>query len=50
MNKNSYESLIYSVLGVAILLLVLVGFNALTGMGKERVDLTQEKAYTLSAG
>jgi ABC-type uncharacterized transport system involved in gliding motility auxiliary subunit len=50
MKKNSYETIVYSVGGVAILLGILIAFNALTATVKQRVDLTQDKAYTLSAG
>src|SRR5581483_2419019 len=50
MKKNSYETFVYSVAGVAILVIILIAFNALTGTFKQRVDLTKEKAYTLSAG
>jgi ABC-type uncharacterized transport system involved in gliding motility auxiliary subunit len=50
MKRNSYETFVYSVAGVAILVVILVAFNALTATFKERVDLTKDKAYTLSAG
>jgi ABC-type uncharacterized transport system involved in gliding motility auxiliary subunit len=50
MKKNSFETILYSVAGVAILLVIVVAFNALTATVKQRVDLTKEKAYTLSAG
>jgi len=50
MKKNSYETILYSVAGVAILLVILIAFNVVTAKVKTRVDLTKEKAYTLSAG
>src|ERR1700756_4672776 len=50
MKKNSYETILYSVAGVAILLVILIAFNALTATVKQRIDLTKEKAYTLSDG
>src|SRR5690349_2352052 len=50
MKKNSFETILYSVGGVAILLVIVIAFNALTATVKQRVDLTKEKAYTLSAG
>src|SRR5580692_8787446 len=50
MKKNSYETTLYSVAGVAILLVVLIAFNVITAKVKARLDLTREKAYTLSAG
>ncbi|HWF18594.1 MAG TPA: Gldg family protein [Verrucomicrobiae bacterium] len=50
MKKNTYETILYSTAGVVILLIIIIAFNALTSTVKQRVDLTQEKAYTLSAG
>jgi hypothetical protein len=50
MKKNSFETILYSAIGVVALLLILVAFNAITATLKQRVDLTKDKAYTLSAG
>lgn len=50
MKKNSFETILYSVAGVAILLVVIVVFNALTATVRERIDFTKEKAFTLSDG
>ncbi len=50
MKKNSFETILYSVAGVAILLVIIIAFNALTSTVKQRFDFTHEKAYTLSAG
>ena len=50
MKKNSYETVLYSVAGVGILLVILIAFNVLTGAAKQRLDLTRDKAYTLSPG
>src|SRR5438132_422001 len=50
MKKKSFETILYSVGGVAILLVIIVAVNALMAAVKQRVDLTREKAYTLSAG
>jgi ABC-type uncharacterized transport system involved in gliding motility auxiliary subunit len=50
MKKKSFETIIYSVGGVAAALIIVVAFNAITGAFKQRVDLTKEKAYTLTAG
>jgi ABC-type uncharacterized transport system involved in gliding motility auxiliary subunit len=50
MKKNSFETLLYSVAGVVILLAIIIAFNVLTATVKERVDLTKEKAYTFSPG
>ena len=36
--------------GVAAMAVILIAFNVLAGAFKERVDLTKEKAFTLSAG
>lgn len=40
----------YSTVGVAAVALVLIGFNIITASFKQRIDLTEEKAYTLSDG
>ncbi|HXC98963.1 MAG TPA: Gldg family protein [Verrucomicrobiae bacterium] len=50
MKKNAFESFLYSVAGVVVLLLILVAVNVITGVFKHRIDLTKEKAYTLSDG
>ncbi len=50
MKNKGYQTLIYSTGGVLAMAVLLIAFNAVTGAFKERFDLTQEKAYTLSAG
>lgn len=50
MKKNQLETLLYSTAGVGIMLAILVAFNVIIGAVPKRLDLTQEKAYTLSAG
>jgi ABC-type uncharacterized transport system involved in gliding motility auxiliary subunit len=50
MKKNALETFLYSVAGVAALLLILVAVNVIAGAFKHRVDLTKERAYTLSDG
>jgi len=50
MQKKSYETILFSVVGVVAMALVLVAVNVLTGAFKVRADLTREKAYTLSDG
>src|SRR5215468_10420472 len=50
MKNKSFETILYSTVGVAAMALILVAFNFITGSVKTRVDLTKEKAYTLSAG
>jgi ABC-type uncharacterized transport system involved in gliding motility auxiliary subunit len=50
MKNKSLETILYSSVGVAAMALILVAFNFICGSFKTRVDLTKEKAYTLSAG
>lgn len=50
MKKKTLETILYSTAGVAAMALILIAFNVIAGAFKERVDLTKEKAYTLSAG
>ncbi len=50
MKTKSLETFLYSAIGVGAMFLLLVGFNLVTGALKVRLDLTAEKAFTLSAG
>ncbi len=50
MKKNQYETLFYSTVGVAAVFLLIVAANFIFARAKVRVDLTDEKAYTLSEG
>ena len=50
MKKKGLETLLYSTIGVVAMALLLIAFNVIAGAIKKRIDLTQEKAYTLSAG
>src|SRR6266853_6399834 len=50
MKNKSLETILYSTVGVAAMALILVAFNFITGSVKTRVDLTKERAFTLSAG
>ncbi|HEX4266171.1 MAG TPA: Gldg family protein [Verrucomicrobiae bacterium] len=50
MQKKSFETILYSIAGVIIMAAILIGFNVLTSAVHDRVDLTREKAYTLSDG
>jgi ABC-type uncharacterized transport system involved in gliding motility auxiliary subunit len=50
MQKKSLETVLYSAVGVIIMAAIVVGFNVLTAPVHKRVDLTKEKAFTLSAG
>lgn len=50
MKKSALETLLYSIVGVAVLLLVLVAVNIIAGVFKQRMDFTKDRAYTLSDG
>lgn len=50
MKRKSFETLFYSTIGVVAMLLILVAINYISGHFKQRIDLTAEKAYTLSPG
>jgi len=50
MQKKSLETFFYSVGGVIAMALILVTANLIAAGLRSRVDLTEEKAYTLSAG
>ena len=50
MQKKSLQTIFYSTAGVAVMLVILIAFNFIAGTARMRLDLTQEKAYTLSAG
>ena len=50
MKSKGLQTVLYSTVGVAAVALVLIGFNIITASVKQRIDLTEEKAYTLSAG
>ena len=50
MKKKTLQTGLFSVIGVAAMLLILVAINFIAGRVKQRVDLTAEHAYTLSAG
>jgi ABC-type uncharacterized transport system involved in gliding motility auxiliary subunit len=50
MKKQGLETWLYSSLGVAAVLIVIIAVNALGARVKTRCDLTADHAYTLSAG
>jgi ABC-type uncharacterized transport system involved in gliding motility auxiliary subunit len=50
MQKKKLETILYSSAGIFVMLIILVAVNVVTGAKPVRVDMTQEKAYTLSAG
>ncbi len=50
MKKKGLETWLYSSLGVVAMFLIIVVINAIGSRVKQRVDLTAERAYTLSPG
>ena len=50
MKEKGFETYLYSAVGVAAMLVLLVVINVIAAQAKQRVDLTAERAYTLSAG
>jgi ABC-type uncharacterized transport system involved in gliding motility auxiliary subunit len=50
MKTKRLEPFLYSTIGVIAMLLILVAFNLIAAQFKQRVDLTAERAYTLSPG
>jgi ABC-type uncharacterized transport system involved in gliding motility auxiliary subunit len=50
MQKKSLETILYSTAGIGVMLALVVAVNVITSARPVRLDLTQEKAYTLSDG
>jgi ABC-type uncharacterized transport system involved in gliding motility auxiliary subunit len=50
MKSKSLEAFLYSTVGVAAMFVALVGFNVISSAVKVRLDVTEEKAHTLSQG
>ena len=50
MKQKNFETILYSTAGVAVMFVVLLAFYVITSAFKERIDLTSEKAFTLSSG
>jgi len=50
MQKKSLETILYSSAGIVVMLAIVIAINFITGVKPLRVDLTQDKAYTLSDG
>src|SRR5438552_10370571 len=50
MKKKNLETFLYSTVGVAAVLLILIAVNVIAAQARQRIDLTAEKAYTLSPG
>jgi ABC-type uncharacterized transport system involved in gliding motility auxiliary subunit len=43
-------TILYSSVGIVLMLIIVIAVNVITGVKPVRVDMTQEKAYTLSDG
>lgn len=50
MQKKSLETILYSSAGIVVMLVIIIAINVIAGAKPLRVDMTQDKAYTLSAG
>ena len=50
MKSKGLETYLYSTVGVAAMLAILIAFNIIAARAKQRIDLTSERAYTLSQG
>ena len=50
MQKKSLQTILYSSAGVLVMFVLVVAVNVISGAFPFRADLTQEKAYSLSAG
>jgi ABC-type uncharacterized transport system involved in gliding motility auxiliary subunit len=50
MKKKQLETFLYSTIGIVAVALILIALNFIVGRGRQRIDLTAEKAYTLSPG
>lgn len=50
MKQKNFETILYSSAGVIAMAVVMVAFYIVSGAFKVRVDITEDKAHTLSAG
>jgi ABC-type uncharacterized transport system involved in gliding motility auxiliary subunit len=50
MKQKKFETLLYSAIGVVVMLIIVVAVNLIGKAAKGRVDMTAEKLYTLSDG
>ena len=50
MKQKKAETILYSVVGVAVMFFIVVAVNLISGAFKTRIDMTEEKAYTLDRG
>jgi len=50
MKQKKVETMLYSAVGVAVMCLIVVAVNLIASAFKTRIDLTEEKLYTLAPG
>lgn len=50
MKRKQFETLLYSTIGIAAVALLFIAANFIASKARTRLDLTAEKAYTLSPG
>src|SRR3954469_23567323 len=50
MKRKQFETFLYSTIGIVAMVLILIAINFIASRARARVDLTSEKAYTLSPG
>jgi ABC-type uncharacterized transport system involved in gliding motility auxiliary subunit len=50
MKQKKTETLLYSAVGVVVMFVVIVAVNLISNAAKARLDLTEDKLYTLSPG
>src|SRR4051812_17450280 len=50
MKKKQLETFLYSTVGIVAVILILIAVNLIASLVRQRFDLTDEKAYTLSPG
>ena len=50
MKQKKTETLLYSAVGVVVMLVVIVAINLIASAARGRLDMTQDKLYTLSPG
>ena len=50
MKNKPIQTILFSTAGVVLMAAIVIAINLIASAAKARVDLTQEKAYTLSPG
>lgn len=48
--RKQLETLLYSTVGIGAMALIFIAFNVIATRARQRIDLTAERAYTLSPG